>query len=53
MKKYNVTLDIFRMETVYGIEAKNTEEAVKKAIEQSGYNDGATEITLFEIKEDK
>jgi len=49
MKKYNVTMDIHRVETIYEIEASNEEEAFKKAKEESEYNDGGTDFTLFEV----
>ena len=49
IRKYYVTLDIFRMETVYDIEAKNRKEAIEIAKERSEYNDGATEFKVFEI----
>ncbi len=52
MKKYIVTLDIFTVETVH-VEARNKKEAFEKAKNESVYNDGATEFTLYEVVEDK
>jgi len=51
-KKYLVKMAIFRM-TSEEVEAKNKKEAFQKAKDQSDYNDGATEFTLFEIEEIK
>ena len=52
-KTYYITFDIFRVESIYGIEAKNRKEAIEKAKQQSEYNDGATEYKVFEIGIDK
>jgi len=49
IRKYYVTLDIFRMETIHDIKAKNRKEAIEIAKKRSEYNDGATELKVFEI----
>ncbi len=35
------------------VNAKNKKEAIEKAIEESQYNDGASEFTIFEVVENK
>ena len=50
-KQYLVTMDVFLMDTV-SVEAKSKKEAFEKAKNNSSFNDGQAEFTLFEIKED-
>ena len=53
MKKWNVKLDVFFMDSAY-VEAKTKKEAIEKAKNEieGRYGMGA-ELTLFEISEDK
>jgi hypothetical protein len=51
MKKYNVTFDLFRIETIYEVEANNKKEAIRKAKLQSEFREGEFDFELFEIKE--
>lgn len=50
LKKYNVTCDVFFMETICDIEATSKEEAFKKAKDQIRHGMGE-EVTLFEVEE--
>ena len=52
LKKYNVACDVFFMETVYEVEAKNKKEAFLKAKDSINHGMGE-EITLYEIEEIK
>lgn len=52
MKKYNVTCDVFFMETVYEVEAKNKKEAFIEAKKKICHGMGE-EVTLFEVEETK
>ncbi len=47
MKEYEVTMDLFMIETVT-VEANNKKDAFRKAKDKSYYNNGATEYKLFE-----
>jgi len=50
IKKWNVTLDVFLMETIYEVEAITKEEAIEKAKDQSRYR-GEAELKVFEVEE--
>ena len=49
MQKYNITLEIIVLDTIYEIEANNEEEAVEQAKKETNYRDG--EISVYEIEE--
>ena len=48
MKKYNVTLEIVVLDTIYDIEAKTKKEAVERARIESNYKEG--DISVYEIE---
>ena len=48
LNKYNVTFDVFVMDTIYEVEAKNKKEAIAEARMKCEYRDA--ELTVFEIE---